>query len=121
IREKIHQDLKQPDWKKEKVLALVVLVLDEYFIRIGNQAYLDENNTYGLTTLRRKHLTINGKEAILNYKAKSGKEREVNIAHKELVKLIKECSELPGYELFCYQDGGRSNPVDSEEVNDYLQ
>ena len=121
IRKRIHQDLKQPDWKKEKVLALVVLVLDEYFIRIGNQVYLNENETYGLTTLRRRHLTIDGKEAVLHYKAKSGKEREVNIEHKQLVKLIKECSELPGYELFCYQNGGRSNPVDSEDVNEYLQ
>ncbi len=121
IRERIYKDLKQPDWKKEKVLALVIFVLDEYFIRIGNQAYLNENETYGLTTLRRKHLTIEGKEAVLSYKAKSGKEREINIEHKQLVKLIKECSELPGYELFCYQESGRSNPVDSEDVNDYLK
>lgn len=121
IRKRVQQDLKKEDWEKEKVLALVISVLDESFIRIGNRTYLEENNTYGLTTLRRKHLQVTGKEAILRYQAKSGKEREVNIENEELVKLIKECSDLPGYELFRYQEGSRSHIIDSEDVNDYLQ
>lgn len=120
IRERIQQDLKKEDWEKEKVLALVVSVMDEAFIRIGNRTYLEENNTYGLTTLRRKHLKVTGKEAVLRYQAKSGKEREVNIENSHLVELIKECSDLPGYELFRYQEGNRSHIIDSEDVNDYL-
>ena len=120
IRQRVQQDLQQEEWTKERVLALVVRVLDEAYIRIGNKAYLEENNTYGLTTLRRKHLTIEGEEAVLQYKAKSGKEREVSIDNKELVELIRECSELPGYEIFRYQENGKGKPVDSEDVNDYL-
>ena len=121
IRERIQRDLMKDDWEKEKVLALVVSVMDEAFIRIGNRTYLEENNTYGLTTLRRKHLKVTGKEAVLRYQAKSGKEREVNIENSRLVELIKECSDLPGYELFRYQEGNRSHIIDSEDVNDYLQ
>lgn len=121
IRKQVQADLKKKDWVKEKVLALVVSVLDDSFLRIGNKAYLEENNTYGLTTLRRRHLQVNGKEAVLKYKAKSGKEREVSIENKELVKLIKQCSDLPGYEIFRYKEGSSSQIIDSEDVNDYLQ
>lgn len=121
IRKKVQEGLRKKEWVKEKVLALVVSVLDESFIRIGNQAYLDENSTYGLTTLRRKHLELTGKEAVFRYKAKSGKEREVSIENKKLVGYIKECSELPGYELFRYKNGTGSQRVDSEDVNEYLQ
>ncbi len=120
IRKRVQQDLQQEEWTKERVLALVVSVLDEAYIRIGNKAYLEENNTYGLTTLRRKHLKVEGEEAVFQYKAKSGKEREVNIDDKELVALIRECSELPGYEIFRYRENGKGKAVDSEDVNDYL-
>lgn len=120
IRKHVQNDLKKKDWVKEKVLALVVSVLDESFLRIGNKTYLDENSTYGLTTLRRKHLELSEEEAVLRYQAKSGKEREVNIENKQLVSLIKECSELPGYELFRYKCGAGSERIDSEDVNEYL-
>ena len=121
IRCKVKEDLQQENWTKSKVLALVVRVLDESYIRIGNRSYLEENNTYGLTTLRRKHLKVDEEGVVLNYQAKSGKQREVNIEQKELVALIKECSELPGYEIFRYQEGGKGKPVDSEDVNEYLR
>lgn len=121
IRERVQKDLKQESWSKLRVQALVVRVLDESFIRIGNKSYLQENNTYGLTTLRRKHLQVHEDEVVLNYQAKSGKQREVIIEQKELVKLIKECSELPGYEIFRYQEGGKGKAIDSEDVNEYLR
>lgn len=121
IRKRIKEDLKQESWGKMRVQALVVCVLDESYIRIGNKSYLEENNTYGLTTLRRKHLKVNEGEVVLNYQAKSGKQREVTIEQQELVKLIKECSELPGYEIFRYQEGGKGKAIDSEDVNEYLR
>jgi DNA topoisomerase-1 len=120
IRRRVYEDLQQEAWTREKVLALVISVLDESYIRIGNKAYLKENNTYGLTTLRRKHLELSPKEVVFRYQAKSGKEREVNIRNETIVALIKECNELPGYELFRYQEDGRWHTVDSEDVNSYL-
>lgn len=123
IRKRVQEDLQLKEWKKERVLALVVSVLDESFIRIGNKTYLESNNTYGLTTLRRKHLSVNeqDKAAILRYQAKSGKEREITIENETLVGLIKECSELPGYEIFRYKEDGKLQAVDSGDVNEYLQ
>lgn len=121
IRKRVHQALQQKEWTKEKVLALVVSVLDGSYIRIGNKAYLEANNTYGLTTLRRKHLEIGSNGVIFRYRAKSGKDREVNIENKKLARLIKECNELPGYELFSYQENGRTQTIDSGDVNEYLR
>lgn len=121
IREQVNKDLRQESWTKSRVQALVLRVLDESFIRIGNKSYLEENNTYGLTTLRRKHLKEEGGGVVLNYQAKSGKQREVIIEQKELVGLIKECSELPGYEIFRYQEGGKAKTIDSADINEYLR
>lgn len=121
IRKQIREDLQQEAWTKARVQALVLYVLDESYIRIGNKSYLEENNTYGLTTLRRRHLKESEKGVVLNYQAKSGKQREVSIEKEELVGLIKECSELPGYELFGYQEGGKRKVVSSEDINEYLQ
>lgn len=121
IRRRVHEDLQQKEWTKGKVLALVLSVLDESYIRIGNKSYLEANNTYGLTTLRRKHLEIGKDGVIFRYRAKSGKEREVNIENEAVTKLIKECNELPGYELFRYQEKGKMHAVDSGDVNEYLQ
>lgn len=121
IRRRIKEDLQQQAWTKSRVQALVLYVLDESYIRIGNKSYLEENNTYGLTTLRRRHLKESNKGVVLNYQAKSGKQREVSIEKEELVGLIKECSELPGYELFRYKEEGKRKVVNSEDINEYLQ
>lgn len=121
IRRRVHEDLQQEEWTKEKVLALVLSVLDESYIRIGNKSYLEANNTYGLTTLRRKHLEVGEDGVIFRYRAKSGKEREVNIENEKVASLIKECNELPGYELFRYREKGSAYTIDSGDVNEYLQ
>lgn len=122
IRERVAQDLRKKGWPREKVLALVVSLLDATHVRIGNQEYLKENSTYGLTTLRRKHLSLEGGEATFTYKAKHGIEQHVNVDNKKLVKLIKECSELPGHELFRYYEGEDAGKlVDSGDVNEYLK
>ncbi len=121
IRKKIESDVNQRGWNKTKILAIVVMLLDHHYIRIGNKFYEKENETYGLTTLRRKHLKKEGRNLALCYKAKSGKDQKVTIESKRLARLVKKVSELPGHELFRYIDeNGRSQPIDSGDVNEYL-
>jgi DNA topoisomerase-1 len=121
IRKAVERDLRRRGWPREKILALTVMMLDEYYIRIGNKHYERENKTYGLTTLRRKHLVQEDGKLYLHYKAKSGKERKLQVASKRLVNLIKKMSELPGYQLFKYQDkDGTIHKLRSRDVNHYL-
>lgn len=121
IRKVCHENIQLKPWNKKKVLALIVMVLDDYGIRIGNPYYANENNTYGLTTLRRKHMTIDKSKIIFKYKGKSNQEREVLIDDKNLIKNIKKCADLPGYEIFRYQDeDGHFHNVDSSDVNEFI-
>lgn len=121
IRKQAERDLKLSGWPKPKILALMVSLLNEYFMRIGNSIYQEENKTYGLTTLRRKHLQKNREVLCLSYKAKSGKYRNINLENGKLAKLVKKASELPGYEIFRYlDDQNKSQKLDSKDVNDYL-
>ena len=122
LRKQTNKDIARKGWPKEKVLALTVQVLDEYGIRIGNEQYKKENRTFGLTTLRRKHLEFEQGTGRLEYKAKSGRYRKVSIKRGQLARLIKRCSELPGYEIFTYRgEDGKYHQVQSQDVNQYLQ
>lgn len=124
VRERLALDLKKSGWPKEKVLALVVSLLDETYVRIGNQEYAKQNSTYGLTTLRRRHLKEEGKQVMLTYRAKHGIQQRIPIESKRLRRLVRACSELPGYELFKYYPNGTSQagePIDSADVNQYLK
>lgn len=122
IRSRIQRDLKEEGWPKEKVLALIVKTLDEYHLRIGSAQYLHENETYGITTLRRKHIRNENGELIIEYKGKSGRLREIHVNNPKLINLINETSELPGFEVFRYIDEkGKSRKIHSHEVNEYLQ
>lgn len=97
------------------------MILDETGIRIGNQYYADKNGTYGLSTLRRKHLNIDDEILIFQYQGKSQQNREVTIEDDDLIRLIKKSAELPGYELFRYKlSNGTWNNIDSDEVNTYI-
>lgn len=121
IRKAVEHDLRRKGWPREKILALTVMMLDEYYIRIGNKHYERENKTYGLTTLRRKHIVQEDGKLYLHYKAKSGKDRRLHVASKRLINLIKKMSELPGYEIFKYQNGyGTYHLLRSKDVNQYL-
>lgn len=121
IRKRIAADLRKRTWCREKVLALIVSILDESYLRIGNEYYARKNDTYGLTTLRRKHLEVDEAKINFQYKAKSGKYRKIRIENKKLVRLIKDCSELPGYEVFQYYDqDGIKKKVHSQDINEYL-
>nr|MBI1229122.1 DNA topoisomerase IB [Cytophagales bacterium] len=122
LRKQVAKDLRKRRWVREKVLALMVEILDETGIRIGNKVYEKTNQTYGLSTLRKKHLQISGEKLLLKYKGKSNKEREVSIEDDILAKHIKNVSQIPGYELFKYQDeNGKSHSLDSHDVQEYVK
>ncbi len=122
VRRQVTQHLEIEGWPRPKVLALVIEMLDEYHIRIGNEYYRQQNETFGLTTLRRKHFDFEKGVGRLEYKAKSGKYRKINIKNGQLAKLVKQSSELQGYELFKYQvKNGKYHRVESHDVNEYLK
>jgi DNA topoisomerase-1 len=122
IRKRIQSDLRKEGWPREKVISLVIMILDQCALRIGNKAYEQENGTYGITTLRRSHLKINGNYISFQFKAKGGIYRNTLIKGKRLTRLIRECSEIPGQEVFQYLDKeGNRHPVFSHDVNSYLQ
>ena len=121
IRHLTYRLLQQGGWGKEKVLALVIQMMDAHHIRIGNAYYKDQHETFGLTTMRRKHLEFEQGVGRLEYKAKSGKYRKINMTNNQLVNLVKKCAEMPGYEIFTYRDQQqRSQRITSQEVNDFL-
>ena len=122
VREATAGYLRQRKWTQDKVLALVVAVLDDCGIRIGNEAYKHQNGTIGLTTLRRKHLHFEDDRMAFEFIGKSKKPNRYELYDKRLVKLVKQCAELPGHEVFSYFDeDGKRWPVDSEEVNEFIR
>ena len=123
IRSRIGDDIELEGWPRNKMLALMVTILDEMFIRVGNVSYAKENGTYGLSTLRRKHVRLDGAVATFEYKAKSGKYRKLTLEDEELVPLIKECMDLPGYDLFRYYDEEAKcyHNLISDDLNRYLR
>jgi len=121
IRKKAHADLDAKGWGKDKLVALIILILDEYGVRIGNKEYKKQNESYGLTTLRRKHLSVEDDELLLSFMGKSNQEQEVHIDDETLVPFIKKASELPGYEIFRYRDEQNNyRDIDSDDVNAYI-
>ncbi len=122
IREQTEVHLRLRGLPRQKVLALVVRLLETTLIRIGNVEYARENSSYGLTTLRTRHVDIEGSQVEFEFTGKSGVNHHIALADKQLVKIIKRCYEIPGYRLFQYiDDEGQRQQVDSEDVNDYLQ
>ncbi|MCX7553441.1 hypothetical protein OS175_06085 [Marinicella sp. S1101] len=122
FRKKAMADCQREEWCKKKVLGLLVLILDDTGIRIGNKRYTEENNTYGLTTLRRKHLELKEDSLLFSYSGKSNQLRSVHINDEALVKFIKTAAEQPGYEIFRYQNNDSTwENIDSDDVNSYIQ
>jgi DNA topoisomerase-1 len=123
LRRKLTRDLSLAGLPRDKVLAAVVTLLDTARIRIGNTEYARENKSFGLTTLRSRHVTFAGDGcAVLNFRGKGGIQHEIPIDDKRIVRIIQDCQELPGQHLFQYVgiEGGRC-PVGSAQVNDYLR
>ncbi|WP_299672178.1 DNA topoisomerase IB [uncultured Polaribacter sp.] len=116
------QHLRKQKLSREKVLACMVRLLEAAYFRPGSDYYSKNNETYGLTTMRSKHLTIDGEELLFNYIGKSGKEQERHIIDEKLAKTVKQIDELPGYEIFKFIDEeGVKHDVKSEHLNEYIK
>lgn len=122
IREQLNKDLALPGLPLEKVLALVVTLMERTSIRIGNNFYEKLYGSFGLTTLKDRHVKINGHQLQFVFKGKKGVEHNINIRSKKLSSLVKQCRDIPGKELFqYYDDQGVRHPVDSGMVNEYIK
>lgn len=121
LRRRVRRDLARPGLPREKVLALVVRLLDDTLIRIGNEGYARDNKSYGLTTLRTRHVRAERGRLRFAFRGKSGQEQEVELSDSRLARIVRRVQQLPGQRLFQYlDDDGQRQPVDSGEVNDYL-
>ena len=122
LREAVARDLRGRTLTKRRVLAGMVALLDLTGIRVGNEEYVKENGSYGLTTLRNRHVTVTRRGVELHFRAKGGLKRDVLVDDKRLARLIANCSELNGSRVFQYVDeAGKPQPVTSTDVNEYLQ
>jgi DNA topoisomerase-1 len=122
LRARLEDDLALPGLPREKVLAAVVKLLETTLIRVGNEEYARENDSFGLTTLRSRHVDIAGATVRFHFRGKSGKEHDVAITDRRLARVVRACRELPGYELFQYVDeSGERQAVSSDDVNEYLR
>ena len=122
IRRKTRQHLRRQGLPREKVLATVVQLLEKTLIRVGNDEYARSNRSYGLTTLRDGHVDIRGQRVRFTFRGKSGVEHEIDLSDRRLARIVRQCRDLPGYDLFQYHDdNGERQTVASEDVNAYLK
>jgi DNA topoisomerase IB len=123
LRRKLKRDLGLPGLPREKVLAVIVSILDATRVRIGNTEYARDNKSFGLTTLRNRHVSfIRDGRAVLNFRGKGGVQHEVLIDDRRIAQIMRRCQEIPGQHLFQYvSDDGQRCPIDSGMVNDYLR
>ena len=121
LRRRVRRDLTRAGLPREKVLALIVRLLDDTLIRIGNEGYTRDNKSFGLTTLRSRHVRAERGRLRFAFRGKSGQEREVELSDRRLARVVRRVQQLPGQRLFQYlDDDGQRQPIDSGEVNDYL-
>jgi DNA topoisomerase-1 len=122
IRRQINQDMGLRDLPRNKVLATVVHLLGRTFIRIGNEEYARENQSFGLTTMRNRHVDVKGARLRFSFKGKSGVKHEIDVNDRRLANIIRKLQDLPGQDVFQYEDeAGEVRNVTSQDVNEYLQ
>ncbi len=122
IRRRVRADLQLPGLPRKKVLASVVQLLERTFIRVGNAEYARENKSFGLTTMRNRHVRVKGSQLRFRFRGKSGIEHEVDIEDRRIARIVRKLQDLPGQELFQYvTDEGEVREITSQEVNDYLR
>ena len=122
IRLKMEEDMKKPELCEERVLATVISLMERTYIRVGNNDYEKLYGSYGLTTLKDKHVTISGNEIKFSFKGKKGKFHTITLKNKKLARVVEACRDIPGKELFQYfdKDGNRKS-IDSGMVNSYIK
>lgn len=122
IRARVEHDLSLHGLNRQKILATVVRLLELSLIRVGNEEYERENESYGLTTLKNKHVDVNGSEISFHFRGKSGKQHRIDVRDRKLAQIVRRCQDLPGQELFEYVDeNGKVQDVKSTDVNEYLK
>jgi len=122
LRKRVEADLRKRKLGRDTVVAAIVRLLDTGRIRVGNEAYVKDNKSYGATTLRSRHARVLGQTVRMRFKAKSGIERELSITDRTLSRIVRQCQDLPGQNLFQYINGeGEPQPISSTDVNDYIR
>jgi DNA topoisomerase I len=122
LRERVASDMRLDGLPRDKVLGTIVSLLERTLIRVGNAEYAEKNKSYGLTTMRRKHVEIGRGVLRFDFTGKSGKQWKLQVEDKRIAAIVKRCAEIPGHELFKYlDDGGTSHTVDSGDVNAYIK
>lgn len=122
IRERVEQDLAMRGLPRQKVLATIVRLMETTLIRVGNEEYARQNKSYGLTTMRNKHVEVDGSTVTFRFQGKSGIKHSVDITDRRIARIVQRCEDLPGYELFQYVErDGMTHSVDSADVNEYLR
>ena len=122
LRKRVSADLRKEGLPREKVLAAVVRLLESTLIRVGNEEYAKENRSYGLTTMKDRHVKVRGETLRFEFVGKGGQRRRIDLRDKRLARIVKRVRELPGQELFQYvDDEGEVRGVGSEDVNEYLR
>jgi DNA topoisomerase-1 len=122
LRERIERDLRSGNLGRQQLLAAVVTLLDKTLIRVGNDEYARENHSFGLTTLRRRHVRVSGSSLRFTFRGKSGIEHSIAVSDLRLARIVQRCQDLPGQEMFQYVDAfGRRQAVTSDDVNAYLR
>ncbi len=122
LRLQLEKDISIPDLSERKVLAAVILLMESTYIRVGNYGYEKMNGSYGLTTFKDKHVAIKSHEMHFSFKGKKGVYHNISLKNKKLAKVVKECRDIPGKELFQYYDEkGTRKSIDSGSVNQYIK
>src|SRR5215212_8088291 len=122
IRERVERDIALPELSRDKVLATVVWLLERTLIRVGSDEYARANGSFGLTTLRRRHVAVSGAKLRFEFRGKSGIAHSVAVTDRRISRVVQRCQELPGQELFQYiGDDGRRQTVDADDINEYLR
>jgi DNA topoisomerase-1 len=122
LRDKVAAALELPGFPREKVLAIIVRLLEMTLVRVGNEEYARANKSFGLTTLRNKHVRIDGSDIAFQFRGKSRVQHSLTLHDKQLANIIRRMRDLPGQELFQYIDeDGERHSINSEDVNQYLR
>src|SRR5436309_252102 len=122
IRRRVARDIRLADLPREKVLATVVRLLERTFMRIGNEEYARENKSFGLTTIKNRHVTVKGPHLRFRFRGKSGRQHEVDMTDRRIAKIVSKCQDLPGQDLFQYvSDKDEVRSITSQDVSDYLR
>jgi DNA topoisomerase-1 len=122
LREQVEKDLSIPGLPRRKLLATLVRLLDKTLIRVGNDEYTKANRSYGLTTLKRRHVEVEGHTVRFEFRGKSGIQHSLAITDRRLASIVQQLQDLPGQQLFKYVDpDGKRQSIDSDDVNAYLR